>query len=598
MHTMRERISKYTFFSKVIVLGLAFLLSAGLFAKTNAQQSTPPILSPLEHELKVYPDPESGEFFWPLSKPVYVRLAVSPEDGAESHLLQKMFISRRNELIPSPESHIDLDVSGNQFIRWFNVASRDTVLLRFQADGLAPESQLLLDGAERYENQGIVYYGKGLKASVQSTDRHSGVEARYLSVNRADYEAFSSAQALDEEMFAELWYYAVDRVGNTETPRFKEFQIDLTPPETEHFITGTHVDDVLAASAEFSFESRDALSGVRTIWYRLDSGSDFTAYTGSAVHLNNLEDGPYTLEYYSVDNVGNAETHNSFDFYVDRKAPVAEVSLEGDHHLRDGINYVSARTQFSLSAEDNKSGLRHISYDIDGQQQGNYLDPFRLPGINGERVLQFRAEDRVGNISEATEARYFMDVSAPVTSYRFEGARYNQRNQYWITSSTRIILDSEDAHSGVQFINYDLEGNVPETRYTSPLRIPDEGRYNLSFFATDRVNNEEGLHFVLLIVDDTPPEIITNFNTASYDTQIGETGEELEVYRIGTRLFMAATDNAAGADRIEYRINDEPVREYQQPVAFNEPGEYLIRIEAVDNVGNRETARLHIIVAD
>lgn len=562
-----------------------------------AQQAEVPVLPPLEHELQVYPDPDSGELYWPLEKPVYVRLATSPEAGAESHLLQKMFVSRSGELVPEEDESIDLDISGNQYIRWFNVASRDTMMLRFQADGLPPASELVFSGAEQHQSNGMIYYGEGLKVDISSRDRHAGVSRRFLSVNREDYQSIAEARSMDEEMLAELWYYAVDNVGNVEEPQRKEFMIDLTPPQSYHEVTGIFREEVLTPSSELLLFSEDLHSGVREIHYRLSNDDAFQRYEGRAVSLSGLEEGSYTFSYYAVDHVGNVEPVQEFDFYMQRTAPEPEISVIGDQYeAEDGRKFVSGRTEFALQAEDNRAGIQHISYEIDGQEQGRYFDPFRLPGINGTRQIGFRATDRVQNISALRTERYEMDVSPPESSYRFEGPHHRQRNIYWMRSDARIHLSAADEGAGVARTFYDLEGGMPETAYGNPIQIQEEGRYNLSFYSTDCVNNQEGLHFVMLVVDNTPPEIVVNFNTAPTDVRSVAGGEEQNVYRLGTRIFLAATDEASGAERILYTLNDAEEQDYSSPLNLFEAGEYELQLRAIDHVGNESGKTLNFIV--
>lgn len=562
----------------------------------SGQEVQIPVLPPLEHELKVYPDPASGELYWPLDKPVYVRLATSAEEGAESHLMEKMYLSRSGQLSPEQDISIDLDISGNQYIRWFNAASRDTLMLRFQADGQAPESELLFSGAERHEAGGLVYYGAGLQLDIESSDAHAGVAERFLSVNREDYRSISAAAGLQEEMLAEVWYYAIDQVGNVEAPQREEFMIDLTPPESHHEITGTFREGVLAPSAELLLFSEDRYAGVREIHYRLHNEEPFQRYEGGPISLSELEDGAYTLSYYAVDYVGNQESAQTFDFYLDRLAPQPEISVDGDQYqAEDGRLFVSGRTEFRLSAEDNRAGTQYITYAIDGQAQGRYFDPFRLPGISGTRRVSFSATDRVENSSPSRAASYEMDAQPPQSSYRFEGAFHRQRNIYWMRSDARIFLSASDEGAGVAETFYDLQGNMPETPYQQPIAIDEEGRYNLSFYSTDQVNNQEGLHFVMVVVDNSPPEIMVNFNTSPTGVRTAAGGEQ-EVYRLGTRIFLAATDAASGAERILYRLNEAEEQEYDSPINLFEPGEYELQLRALDHVGNQTRQELRFII--
>ncbi len=66
------------------------------------------------------------------------------------------------------------------------------------------------------------------------------------------------------------------------------------------------------------------LSGVDGTYYRVDGGDD-TTYTGT---FDVSGDGTHTVEYWSVDTVGNIESTNSEDLHIDDTAPVSSSDID------------------------------------------------------------------------------------------------------------------------------------------------------------------------------------------------------------------------------------------------------------------------------
>jgi hypothetical protein len=62
-------------------------------------------------------------------------------------------------------------------------------------------------------------------------------------------------------------------------------------------------------------------SGVKATYYKIDGGSQ-TTYTGAF----SIGEGTHTVEYWSVDNADNAETHKTATFIVDSTAPTVELT--------------------------------------------------------------------------------------------------------------------------------------------------------------------------------------------------------------------------------------------------------------------------------
>ncbi|MEX0686828.1 MAG: chitobiase/beta-hexosaminidase C-terminal domain-containing protein [Balneolales bacterium] len=568
------------------------IISAFLGQSVIAQPYGP---EQLRHDLKPYENTESQKLYWPLELPFYIRLATSPEQGAPSFLLEEMLV-RANEVQENADaSHINLELSGNQYIRWVNIATKDTFLLQFQADGDAPQTTIHKENAELFINvDNDQFYGEGLRSRLTSTDSNSGVATIYVSIDGSGYSSYNGPLQFSQEKKYDIWYYSVDKVGNSEIPKGIAFTVDLSAPVTRHEVSGIYQGSNISVEASITLHSNDELSGVETTYYQINNGEK-RVYNDSPIELNNVPDGEHVLRYYSIDHVGNQEQRSEFAFYLDRTSPQVTLTTLGDSY-EGNSQYISTRSTVELTANDNRSGVNKIEYQIDGGSALTYDTPFRLSAQSGNREVGFWAIDNLENEGTRQTRTLIMDVTPPTSSFTVAGDHYTQRDIHWITRNSQIILNANDESSGVKEIRYSLDGSEPKEIYSKPISINNEGRYTLQISALDRVNNVENIQSINMVVDNSPPEIISNFNISRIGTSTGSDDNVLDIYPVGTMIYLAATDAASSSSGIWYAVNGDDAKEYVQPITIEENGEYSINIFTIDRVNNRSEMDLKFLV--
>jgi hypothetical protein len=542
---------------------------------------------------KIYVDTVNNKLFWPMDMPFWVRLAASPDANAPSFLLQRVAPESDITTEQYDKQGIALEIRGKQFIRWFNYITKQTVYLQFFTDGDPPVTKAACSGALSAEVAQRTYFGGGLHCSLTSQDELSGVEATFVSLDDEPYKPYTKDLSLDKEGPAVLRYYSVDHVGWAETPSALRFTVDLTPPSTTHTIAGNALDTVLSTQAKFLIASNDKLSGVASVQARFDK-QDFKPVTDGEIKVETLDDGEHTLSYYAVDRVGNREPEHNVPFYLDRTPPSVDAQVDGDlFNAPSGTRYVSTRSHVKLSAEDNKSGVEKIVYAFDEGTFQPYAEPFTLPAHAGSGKLSYRAVDKLGNTSAVATLPYTLDLVPPQSTYRIIGPYYQVRSDIYITSATRIELSSTDDASGVQRTQFQEEGEPQTHDYTAPLNYPDEGRRLVRYWSTDRVNNRELDRALVLITDNTPPQIFANFSLAKNATT---DADGLPVYRRLTSLFLGATDNAAGVHKIYYSFDGGKEMEYSTPLVLEHDGTFDLEIRVDDNLGNQASKHLRFVI--
>ena len=133
-------------------------------------------------------------------------------------------------------------------------------------------------------------------------------------------------------------------------------------------------------------------------------------------------EGAQTLFYYSADNVGNAEGTKINDFTVDLTNPTSS-------HAVVGISYqgtiLSPSTMFSLTSDDNLSGVNNTKYSFDEGANKTYSSKIGMGSLaDGEHTLYYFAEDNVENIAEKSNFTFYLDRIAPETAHEIVGDQY------------------------------------------------------------------------------------------------------------------------------------------------------------------------------
>ncbi|RJE71524.1 hypothetical protein BGP76_05350 [Reichenbachiella sp. MSK19-1] len=555
------------------------------------------VLAQGNHTPKPHTDTE-GRVYWNKSQPVYLRLASSPDDKG---------VLLKNDEQPQYTSPIYFDTEGINYIRTRHAIDNQTktvavphqeVLLPVYADGLSPRTQLEIVTTNVYSNANIEYTGSGAVVFLHSSDAMSGVEQIYYSLNEDGFAPYTTEIELRESGLNHLRYYAVDHVGNVETLHEQSIMVDLNSPVSTHRIDGIQIQEAYSQGASLVLESMDSLSGIKAIYYQLDSG-EYQLYSGRNLLLDFLTNGYHTLQYYAVDYVGNTEPVNTYEFYFDTAAPLMAADILGDRFIVGDQIYFSGRTKMKFTAVDNKAGIEHIKYSIDSQPFLDYDQPFYLPSAAGTHVIKYFAIDRFGNkTNDAKSARSFheyehqatkvyVDLTGPDLSYSFTGDLIETRDTVFVNSSTKVILQATDNESGMQKITYSLEGSAEEFDFIEGLNFVESGYHAVDFYGYDNVNNRNVNHMDMF-VDNQGPKIFYYFSSKPYATS-----PEGEFYTNGTAIYLAAQDDHVGLKELYYRVDDGKERVYVGKVKFVQKNQkQILYIRAVDLLGNESEAEV------
>jgi hypothetical protein len=555
-------------------------LAISIQLSVNAQEPVVP-----EHEKKVYLN--DGNTYVQKSLPLYFKFSTSP-GGQQYDLTSKLTSKYANPMY--------LDTEGINYMRSRYAVDPETkktiqpqqeVMYELYADGLAPVTRLKYDGAPRYRSDRL-YFGKGLTYTLTSRDGVSGVDKIHSAVNSTTWSDYSATSNLDKEGEFNLSWYAHDNVGNAEALKSDKFVVDLSAPTSNHTIVGiVYNGTILAPSTKFNLAKTDNLSGVNRTKFSFDGRAE-NAYGGN-FGVAYLKDGEHTLYYYSVDNVKNTEEKQAFKFYLDKIPPVVTHTINGDEFIgSNGVTYVSNRTTVSLAATDNKAGVNKIYHRTDQKDRFDYSSEIKFPDVRGSHSVKYDATDNVQNLSPNKYVNVYMDNVKPTTGIRYGSPQFFARDTLYINKTTAIKLFSKDYESGVQKIEYQIDGSGYKTY--SEFAIPNDGYHSINFKTTDNVNNEEQEKTSNCFVDNIAPEIYNNFSIQPIGNK-----KELKVYPNYTRLYLGATDDHVGTESIMYSINDAPLALYSSARTLDisernrflkKKVKYTVKVVSKDKLGN------------
>ncbi|MBN2010026.1 hypothetical protein JW960_11845 [candidate division KSB1 bacterium] len=322
--------------------------------------------------------------------------------------------------------------------------------------------------------------------------------------------------------------------------------------------------------------STDNLSGLQERYLSVNS-SEFKPFTTALSNFNKNND--YDFRYYSVDNVGNAETVKQEKFSIDVSPPVSELSLEGTHEW----DVLSPDAGINLQSSDNSSGVKEILYQIDDGEKLAFQNQIKLNDLsNGAHTLTYFAVDYVENQEAERTYEFYVDKQAPDVVSTVEGDQHQDKHTIYVSTRSRIKLEVADDKAGIESIRYKIN-NDEEKIYTNPITLPfKNGVHKISFSGVDMVKNTSKSRDVKYFLDMVAPK-------SGYDFT-GSTFKDGDVFVINksTKIKLTTSDLESGVKTLFYRVNGQDEQVYTEPFTLENDGEYTLAFYAVDQVQNKE----------
>jgi hypothetical protein len=288
----------------------------------------------------------------------------------------------------------------------------------------ALQAKTFFDGVSTFANSKVL-----LKLETKDNIMTDKIEYK---IDAGAYAAYTAPFNITDEGRHTVTYFATDKLGNKEDEKLFRITIDNTAPDiavaTSRPILKTATKLYGTKTISFSINAKDALSRVDKTEYSVDAKGFVDYVTPFSV----LSDGEIELKVKSIDNVANqAEVFSlkavdennqevelketAVKIFMDNAAPVVEIKADKEFILKDGKNVASNEYKYTVNAADNESGLATVLVRTDGK--GDFA-PYKgelLFTTNGEHLIEAKALDKMGNVSNVAVLSVFVDVMPPQT---------------------------------------------------------------------------------------------------------------------------------------------------------------------------------------
>jgi outer membrane protein assembly factor BamB len=468
-------------------------------------------------------------------------------------------------------SPFNITADGTHSIKFWSVDavgnSEPQQSLTVQVDSTAPTTVISPGGTAG--NNG--WYSSSVTVSLTASDNNqSGVATTYYSVDGGVTQTYAAPFTFSYSGTRTIVCWSVDGAGNTESQQSMIIKIDLDTPSTQAQVSAAWWYDVWYQSpAQVSFTRLDVTSGVATTYYTVDGGATQT-YTDP---VNISAGGIHTVNYWSVDNAGNAEAQKSVTVRVDNTAPGTQISTGGI-----GANgWYRSAVQVSLNASDSEVGVNVTMYRVDGGPTMVYSGPFTVSG-DGQHQVLYWSNDKLSNTETQQTATIRIDSTVPTAQNSVSGPVGG--NGYY-KGAVQFTMTSADNLSGIANNYYRINGGATQP-YSSPFAISSDGNYAVDYWSVDLAGNVSGVGTATFKIDASAP-----LTQATGSGTAGTNGW----YRSAVQVSLAASDNLSGVQTTYYKIDGGTTRTYTVAFSVSGNGSHTINFWSLDKATNTETTR-------
>jgi hypothetical protein len=314
----------------------------------------------------------------------------------------------------------------------------------FFVDIDAPATGISYEGSG-YTSGDKVFVIPGASVILTASDEGSGVNYIEYSLDKRSYTHYSSPLKFTTGTHS-LVFRAVDKVGNTEAEQSVTIMVDAITPTTR---TDGDFSAVSKEDIVVGLVATDAESGVAGTYFRVlrekEKTGDFQPGASVTVEAS-LGDGNYTVQYYSIDRVGNTEKTKELKVRIDTQVAFA-LGFEGNPAVSSSKYLIVGKTEPSARIA---IGIETVQVAADG----SFSQEVGLkPGIN-KFVLEIT--DQAGNVKDQTVT---ITYNPPLASAD------------WFLPLLVVVIIAGVVGGGAWFYMRGKKGERPTAR-ASPARRP------------------------------------------------------------------------------------------------------------------------------
>ncbi|MCK5291694.1 MAG: hypothetical protein KAR39_06735 [Thermoplasmata archaeon] len=425
------------------------------------------------------------------------------------------------------------------------------------------------------------WYTTEVTITLSASDVASGVLQTNYRIDGGMWQTYNTPFMVTGDMIHTVEFYSVDNAGNTENTKSVQLKIDAVNPSTSSSLLGTlgtngwYVSDVT-----ITLIGSDGTSGVLQTNYRIDGG--IWQVCGGPIVVG--DNGIHTVEYYSMDNAGNAENIRSVQLKIDTGVPDTDSSFSGKQGLNE---WYTGEVTITLNASDVTSGVLQTNYRIDGGMWQTYSTPFMVTG-DMIHTVEYYSVDNAGNTENTKSVQLKIDTKPPRTGSSLSGTLGTNE---WYTSDVTIALDASDVTSDVRHTSYRIDSGVWQD-YSGMLNITSDGSHRIEFYSVDIAGNIESAKTLTLKIDRTEPRIDT--------LTTSDPGSDGTLTASSVTVVWTGYDETSGIERYEVALDDQSFWDVGLTTTHTftglDDGSHTVIVRIVDRAGNLNEKRTEFTI--
>jgi hypothetical protein len=281
-----------------------------------------------------------------------------------------------------------------------------------------------------------------------------------------------------------------------------EVSLDIIPPVTTSSVAGNISCDEnwYSSQVDISFTTNEDA----TTYFNINGG-DWTVYDGNQFSI--INDGSYTIEYYSIDLEGNVEDYQTTTFNIDTTSPVTSAATD---KVANEFDWYNENVKLSFNVSDAGAGLDYTKYSLDGENWTTYESPITLD--EGIHTITYLSYDNACNVEEEKVVTIKIDKTAPNSVVTQTTDENNTSATITIDNSNNTgseIVEIKWAKGELTKTDFETEGTVLEG---ATFTLRDNGTY--SIYEIDEAGN--ATVYTTTVSDIVPPEL-PDTATSSYN---------------------------------------------------------------------------------
>ncbi|MBL4888666.1 MAG: hypothetical protein JKX97_01435, partial [Candidatus Lindowbacteria bacterium] len=431
--------------------------------------------------------------------------------------------------------------------------------------------------------------------TFSATDALSGVASTEHAIDAGAFVTGTSTTLSGTDGSLTISYRSTDNVANVETTQTATYTLDNSAPTTSFAISAPLFEGsstFITSASSITFASTDGIgAGVDKIEVNIDEAG-FTTYSTA---FTIAREGVHTIQYRSVDKLGNTEAIQSLSVIVDNSDPISSLSIGSPQVSGSGL-YITSATPFILSATDkpdsNASGISTTQYRIDSGTY-NSSASFVVSGGDATYTIGYRSVDNVTNEESEKSVQVTLDNTAPVTTATISNPLYEASSKF-ITSASSISFSATEAGVGLEKIEINIDGAGFAT-YSAAITFSAQGSHTIQYRSIDKLGNTEATQSLAVVVDNTEPATALTIGSP----QASDTANTYVT--TATTFTLSAVDSptlASGVKTTEYHLNGAAFFEATSFTISGVDGAYNIGYRSDDNLGNQEAEKTKAVQLD